>query len=195
MSLSMRSKECNEEGRAPTSVKNLANEAQRAQTFMPRPPYAAKRLFLGLLQRCFMLFQIRYSEVRAIPCFVALASLLQPHDAVSPFLSDASRTSFTTSHLQRQSQRRCSQRYPSRLYQALAAGASTMRFPKRVPIMLASLAVLGACVHTIPSRDAEPSFCEVARPQQWSADLPDWVIRQIKDHNARGVELCGWGAE
>lgn len=48
-----------------------------------------------------------------------------------------------------------------------------------------------ACVSTTSSSEA--SFCAVAHPQQWSQEMPDWAILQVKEHNARGVELCGWG--
>lgn len=60
-------------------------------------------------------------------------------------------------------------------------------------VMLLAMWLLSGCGTLIPSRDAEPSFCDVARPLTWSAADSDETLRGIRAHNARGVELCGWG--
>jgi hypothetical protein len=38
------------------------------------------------------------------------------------------------------------------------------------------------------------SFCAVARPILWSVRDSDETILQVKQHNAAGAVLCGWGA-
>lgn len=40
--------------------------------------------------------------------------------------------------------------------------------------------------------DAAP-FCRVAEPITWSAKDTDRTIAQVKEHNAVGKSLCGWG--
>jgi hypothetical protein len=41
---------------------------------------------------------------------------------------------------------------------------------------------------------AHVSFCAAAKPILWSARDSDETIRQVKEHNAAGSALCGWGA-
>lgn len=62
-SLSMRSMECDGDGRGPTSAKNVSKErAHSSQTRMPREAYQRSHLLPGL-HRCFILHQARYSGV------------------------------------------------------------------------------------------------------------------------------------
>jgi len=37
------------------------------------------------------------------------------------------------------------------------------------------------------------SFCLVALPISWSTKDTDETIEQVKEHNAVGKRLCGWG--
>lgn len=57
------------------------------------------------------------------------------------------------------------------------------------------LAILPGCATTTGSvavTDAA-SFCAVARPILWSVRDSDDTIRQVREHNAAGVEICRWG--
>lgn len=42
---------------------------------------------------------------------------------------------------------------------------------------------------------AHASFCSVARPISWSAADTPATVAEIKEHNAVGRSLCGWGAD
>lgn len=57
-------------------------------------------------------------------------------------------------------------------------------------LMLLALIPIG-CAST--TRSSVASFCDVARPIPWAQYMHDEDIAAIKEHNARGVELCGWG--
>jgi hypothetical protein len=61
--------------------------------------------------------------------------------------------------------------------------------------MTALLMTLTGCVTTMgssaPTSDA--AFCTAAQPISWSKRDTDVTIVQIKEHNAVGHELCGWG--
>jgi hypothetical protein len=39
---------------------------------------------------------------------------------------------------------------------------------------------------------SETTYCRIARPISWSSQDTDQTIREVKEHNAVGVELCGW---
>lgn len=65
--------------------------------------------------------------------------------------------------------------------------AQTMQ---RIVFVLTTL-MLASCATTTRSSDA--SFCAVAHPITWAQADTDLTIDQVKQHNARGVELCGWG--
>lgn len=43
------------------------------------------------------------------------------------------------------------------------------------------------------SKIGRASFCDTARPILWSDKDSDGTIKQIKEHNAVGKSLCGWG--
>jgi hypothetical protein len=45
---------------------------------------------------------------------------------------------------------------------------------------------------TSASTGAAP-FCRAAEPIYWSAKDTDKTIAQVKEHNAVGKKLCGWG--
>lgn len=48
-------------------------------------------------------------------------------------------------------------------------------------------------IETPPPALLQASFCEVAEPIGWSARDTDQTIKQVKQFNAVGTELCGWG--
>lgn len=41
--------------------------------------------------------------------------------------------------------------------------------------------------------EARAAFCDAALPILWSARDSDETIKQVKEHNAVGAALCGWG--
>lgn len=41
---------------------------------------------------------------------------------------------------------------------------------------------------------AHASFCTVAKPISWSSQDTPATVAEIKEHNAVGRTLCGWGA-
>ena len=58
---------------------------------------------------------------------------------------------------------------------------------------------LSGCAWMTDSAATEPlpgasTFCRVARPITWSVSDTDQTIREVKEHNATGVRLCGWSA-
>lgn len=68
--------------------------------------------------------------------------------------------------------------------------------------MLAAIP-LGSCATMMASGATESpavtetlghaAFCDVAEPIAWSGgDTPETIV-QVKEHNAVGKELCGWG--
>lgn len=64
--------------------------------------------------------------------------------------------------------------------------------------MLLVLPLLSACATTMASVGTESapgaaSFCEIAQPIVWfSTDNPRTILG-VKEHNAVGKKLCGWG--
>jgi hypothetical protein len=56
-------------------------------------------------------------------------------------------------------------------------------------------AIPAACATTADSNgsDFHAAFCDVAKPIYWSAADTDETIAQIKEHDAVGAALCGWG--
>jgi hypothetical protein len=59
-------------------------------------------------------------------------------------------------------------------------------------------AILQACAAMTGSAgptESHASFCEVAKPILWSAGDTDVTIEQVKEHNAVGAALCGWGMD
>lgn len=58
---------------------------------------------------------------------------------------------------------------------------------------------LAGCVTTTGSRGPTSAstgaapFCRAAEPIYWSAKDTDKTIAQVKEHNAVGKKLCGWG--
>lgn len=53
---------------------------------------------------------------------------------------------------------------------------------------------LTACVTTTASKGKTntASFCQVAEPIYWSSKDTDETIKQVKEHNAVGVQICNW---
>lgn len=39
------------------------------------------------------------------------------------------------------------------------------------------------------------SFCDVAEPIYYSKNDTDETKKQVREHNAVGVAICGWGAK
>ncbi len=65
-------------------------------------------------------------------------------------------------------------------------------------LLLISTLILSGCESLTPSSAmtealGHAGFCDVAKPIGWSARDTDKTIIEVKSHNARGVELCGWG--
>ena len=59
-------------------------------------------------------------------------------------------------------------------------------------------ATLQSCATTTASSgptEAHAGFCDVAKPILWSARDSDETIEQVKEHNAIGAALCGWGTK
>ncbi|MCA3700803.1 MAG: hypothetical protein IOB84_13605 [Brevundimonas sp.] len=44
------------------------------------------------------------------------------------------------------------------------------------------------------ARPGAEAFCDLARPITWSTRDTDETIRGVKEHNAVGARLCGWGS-
>jgi hypothetical protein len=52
------------------------------------------------------------------------------------------------------------------------------------------------CATTTGSAAIEPgadTFCRIARPITWSVSDTDATVREVKEHNAAYVRLCGGG--
>jgi hypothetical protein len=59
-------------------------------------------------------------------------------------------------------------------------------------------AILQACAAMTDSGvpiEGHASFCDVAKPILWSVRDTDATIAQVKEHDAVGVALCGWGLQ
>jgi hypothetical protein len=61
--------------------------------------------------------------------------------------------------------------------------------------IIALLYTLTGCATTTGSNapTSEVPFCTAAQSISWSKRDTDVTIVQIKEHNAVGKELCGWG--
>lgn len=70
--------------------------------------------------------------------------------------------------------------------------ASVLSAPLTLCVLL-MLVILNGCATTTASVATEPTFCDTARPITWSSRDTDHTIDEVKQHNARGIELCGWG--
>lgn len=55
------------------------------------------------------------------------------------------------------------------------------------------LATLPACQTTTGSGGSEATFCGAARAIYWSSKDTAGTVGQVKEHNAVGKTLCGWG--
>lgn len=63
-------------------------------------------------------------------------------------------------------------------------------------MLLCAMLTLNACGTTTGSDVIEPTvgadtFCRVAKPITWSSRDTDETIREVKEHNAVYVRLCG----
>lgn len=67
--------------------------------------------------------------------------------------------------------------------------------PLAIACALSWSVILSSCATTTGSGAIETpaAFCDVAKPIAWSARDTDGTIAQVKEHNAVGVALCGWG--
>lgn len=70
--------------------------------------------------------------------------------------------------------------------------------PKRLALMLSAVTlILTACATTTGSVEtstpppAAETFCQIAKPISWSTKDTDETIRQVKEHNAVFLRLCG----
>lgn len=72
-----------------------------------------------------------------------------------------------------------------------------MRFAGRTAsamVLSASLTLTPAgCMTETLSGGTSLTFCDGAKPIFWSSKDTDGTLRQIKGHNAVGVDACGWG--
>jgi len=64
---------------------------------------------------------------------------------------------------------------------------------QRLGLMLSGMLFgsLGACATTTALDGTD--FCVAAKPIYWSQKDTDRTIWQVKEHNAAGKVLCGWG--
>lgn len=53
--------------------------------------------------------------------------------------------------------------------------------------------ILTGCAPTTVSSGTEASFCGAARAIYWSTKDTDQTIAQVREHNAVGKSICGWG--
>lgn len=51
------------------------------------------------------------------------------------------------------------------------------------------------CATTTGSEGTDVSFCGAARAILWSKSDTDGTIEQVKEHNAVGKRICGWGTK
>ena len=71
----------------------------------------------------------------------------------------------------------------------------------RKPSLLAKLSVLTlpviltGCQTTTVSDGTDASFCGAARAIYWSKKDTAGTQEQVKEHNAVGKTLCGWGTK
>lgn len=59
--------------------------------------------------------------------------------------------------------------------------------------MLTLPLTLTGCQTTTGSGGTEPTFCGAGRAIYWSKKDTTGTIEQVKEHNAVGKTLCGWG--
>lgn len=67
--------------------------------------------------------------------------------------------------------------------------------PRVLLFSLTFFSTLSGCAMTTGSAvtDGRASFCEVASPLYWSKDDTAATVAQVKEYNAVGKTLCGWG--
>lgn len=60
-----------------------------------------------------------------------------------------------------------------------------------------ALCLLTGCGSTtnLSVDDGKLSFCDGAKPIAWSAMDTDATLEAVKEHNAVGKALCGWGGK
>ncbi len=64
------------------------------------------------------------------------------------------------------------------------------------PVRLSALilpAMLAGCGSTTNLSGPDASFCSAARAIYWSSKDTDQTLAQVREHNAVGKTLCGWG--
>lgn len=52
--------------------------------------------------------------------------------------------------------------------------------------------MLPGCATTASVATDQAAFCVVAEPITWSRSDTRETVRQILEHNAVGIDLCGW---
>lgn len=64
-----------------------------------------------------------------------------------------------------------------------------------MPAIAFALFLASGCANVtpFPGTNGELTFCQGAKPLRWSQMDTDDTIVQIKELNAVGVRLCGWG--
>lgn len=53
--------------------------------------------------------------------------------------------------------------------------------------------MLAGCGSTTNLSGPDASFCSAARAIYWSSKDTDQTLAQVREHNAVGKTLCGWG--
>lgn len=59
--------------------------------------------------------------------------------------------------------------------------------------MLTLPVILSGCQTTTVSSGTDATFCGAARAIYWSSKDTSGTVVQVKEHNAVGKTLCGWG--
>ena len=60
--------------------------------------------------------------------------------------------------------------------------------------ILSLVTLTGCATPTISAAPTDKVFCGAAQPIYWSKNDTDKTIAQVKEHNAAGKALCGWGS-
>jgi hypothetical protein len=66
----------------------------------------------------------------------------------------------------------------------------------RRALLFATLSLsVAACAPVMNSSGATSVACQAFEPIRWSQKDTDGTLSQVKEHNAVGKELCGWGRQ
>lgn len=73
------------------------------------------------------------------------------------------------------------------------------RMKRRIVSLVIGSAILAGCETTMGSGGIDPApaapkeFCLIAKPIIWFSTDNPITIAGVKEHNAKGAALCGWG--